>query len=66
MDREEHARRYVRKPKPESKMSMTVMQWYRVTAPDGTDKGRVKLDTDSRRRWEAKGFTFKVAYGMTT
>lgn len=60
----EHERRYVRKPKPESKV--TVYQWYRATAPDGTDRGRVRLNNDGRAKWEAKGFTFKIVYGMTS
>lgn len=44
---------------PEQKVGMLTNRKYYAYAPDGTFKGEVRLNVDAKRRYEAKGFTFK-------
>ena len=60
----DHERKYVRKPKPESKgPSMIATRKYYGYDSDGKLKGVVKLTNDAKARHEARGYTFKPVNG---
>lgn len=59
MNPDDLKRRYVRKPKPESKIAdLSTSRWYAYDA-SGDFKGEVLLTNDTKKRYEAKGFTFR-------
>lgn len=51
--------RWARKPKEESKISLYVTKKYFAYDSDGVFKGEVTLNSDRKRQYEAKGFTFR-------
>lgn len=59
----DHERRYVRQPKPESRIDI-VRSYYAYR--DGKSHGVIPLTHDRKRDFEAKGWTFKEARGMRT
>ncbi|GHG10267.1 hypothetical protein [Streptomyces hydrogenans] len=63
MDPEIHRRRYVRQPKPESKIQHITAMFYAYDR-DGTYKERVLLTPERKRDYEARGFTFKRCNGV--
>lgn len=55
MNKEEHARRYIRTPKPESR----IVDSYYYAYKDGVFIEEVRLTHDTKKRYEAMGYTFK-------
>lgn len=60
--RTDHEKRYVRVPKPESKVK-DIISYYYAYGPDGVFQGEVKLTPARKEQYEAKGFTFKRRKG---
>jgi hypothetical protein len=58
----EYNNKWARKPKPESHPDAVHFRMYRAYAPDGTSKGTVRLNPDGKKRYEARGFTFKAVH----
>lgn len=53
----DHERRYVRKPRPESRISV-INRWW-AFSPEGEAKGLVTLNNNRKRQLEGRGWTFK-------
>lgn len=62
MSRAETERRYVRQPKPESKLGLSTTRMYWAYDKNGHNKGQVKLSADSKKRYEGMGWTFKAVF----
>lgn len=60
--RRDRERRYVRKPKPESKIQ-DIISYYFAYGPDGVFAGEVKLTASRKEQYEEKGWTFKRRNG---
>ncbi|GGR51569.1 hypothetical protein [Streptomyces roseolus] len=63
MGPDELRRRYVRQPKPESKIKTVVSSFFAYDQ-SGAYKGLVKLTPTRKQQYEAMGFTFKRRNGV--
>ncbi len=62
MTPEEVQRRYVRKPKPESKVTLSPKRKYRVYRSDGSYMGTYRVGGTKKKWYEDRGFRFEPVW----